>query len=276
MKNILTRSIAVILSVITVFGCLSFSGFASDEALLEGNEEIIQNEDANTENNEETGEPENPETPENPENPENPEIPEEPKYKEDTVALIYLCSNDSGFPSLGHIWAYFENVSEETIMVGVYPLPAGEGVSVGLFGLTRDDGFGLHYNVESYTFNRFAKDPDPKKQKKVKNAIYLCAELNSERMAKISNRIRNINWWDPIIFNCVTFAVSTWNMAGAGFIFPWTVFPGITRGNIRLRHAEGGLEMFDPPRDKVWKQIGRGKNASWKICKDGTVDTPPG
>ena len=297
MKKVFNRSMAIILSLITIFGCLAFSGFASDEILIEPDSQaadVLQKE----------------------EQPE--EQTEEFQYEEDTVALIYLCSNASGFPSLGHIWVYIENVSKdkEILEVGVYKLLPGEGVSLGEFGLTRSDGFGLHYNVENYTYNLFAVSENEEDRGKVNNVKYMCGELDKETLAKISNKIRNLNWWDPIIFNCVTFACSIWNAGKNGFIFPWTVFPGITRLNIKRRvdgkerdekydlnmkyfcyeKKENPADYNNEDLDKapaefssdkeqnvsdfrynnVWKQSGRGKNASVHVVKAGTVDTPPG
>lgn len=295
MKKTVISLIAVLLSVLTVFSCLSFNGFASDEALADiENPEYIQAEE-----------------------PMENEEAEEFQYEEGTVALIFLCSNASGFPSLGHIWAYIENVSKdkEILEVGAYKLLPGEGVSIGEFGLTRSDGFGLHYNVENYTYNLFEASTDEKDQKKVSKVKYMCGELDKETLGKISKKIKNLNWWDPIVFNCVTFACSVWNASGNGFIFPWTVFPGITRLNIKRRvdgkpydkkyeldmkyfcyeknenneysadnldkapavfssNKEENVEAF--LYNNVWKQSGRGKGATIHVVKAGTVDTPPG
>ncbi|GEM_PF-1989983 len=301
MKNIFNRSIAIILSLLTVFGCLSFSGAASDEDLPDEVNEVVQ----------ENEEPENPE-----ENGEN-EEPEKYEYDEDTVALIFLCSNDSSFISLGHIWAYIENVTDDKVLdVGAFKLLPHEGVSVGEFGLTRSDGFGLHYNVENYTYNLYENSADEEDRERIKNVKYLCGEINENTLEKVSNTIRNLNWWDPIIFNCVTFACTVWNSAGVGFIFPWTLFPGITRLNIKRRvdgkeredkytlhmkyfsyerkennedykvdDLDKTLAVFSNDKNEnadnvlynnVWKQSGWGKSATVHVVKAGTVDTPPG
>lgn len=304
MKKIFRRSTAVILSVLTVLGCLSFSGFASDENPPEDIAfvgEFTAIDDGNSEPAEQQS-----------------EEPVKYVYDEGTVALIFLCSNDSGFPSLGHIWVYIENVTDNQVLdVGAYKLLPHEGVSVGEFGLTRSDGFGLHYNVENYTYNLYEASSNEKDNKKIQRVKYMCGEINLGTLNEISNTIKNLNWWDPIIFNCVTFACSVWNGAGLGFIFPWTVFPGITRLNIKRRvdgktyDAKYNLDMkyfcysekkentaeysaddlnkapavFSPDKNEnadallynnVWKQNGRGKSASIHVVKAGTVDTPPG
>ena len=59
-----------------------------------------------------------------------------------TVAKLYLCHRWSGPPSLGHMWVYIENLTGKPIQVGLYKVPAKQGVSVGNFGLTRADGNG--------------------------------------------------------------------------------------------------------------------------------------
>ena len=53
----------------------------------------------------------------------------------------------------GHAWIYVENLTDEPLQVGHYTLPANEGVSVGLFSFTCEDGIGIYYNVESYCCN---------------------------------------------------------------------------------------------------------------------------
>ncbi len=236
--------LALFLSLIMIIGVIPIVGTASEDA----NPELLL-EEIDGGNPGEGGEEE-----------------EKPQYEEGTVALMYLCSNWTGFPSLGHIWAYFENVSEEPLRLGAYDLPAGEGVSVGTFGLTRSDGFGIYYNIEAYTSNVYGMD----------DSLYLRVELNSQKFEKISRKILNANWWDPIIVNCAFFAITKFNIGYDGFMFPWVVFPGIARMNMKRRDAQSPLTMFDPGRDRVFKQKGRGENARLVIVEDGSVDTPPG
>ena len=75
---------------------------------------------------------------------------------DETVAKLYLCHRWSGPPSLGHMWVYIENLTGKPIQVGLYKVPAKQGVSVGNFGLTRADGNGTYYNVEAYCGNHFS------------------------------------------------------------------------------------------------------------------------
>lgn len=193
--------------------------------------------------------------------------PETPVYNPDYVADLYLMSNASGFPSLGHVWIYIENKSPNDIQVGCYTCPAGEGVSVGCFALTRSDGAGVYYNIESYCANLFPE--------KLKSCFHMVTPMNEEQLAKVSNYILHANWWDPMVVNCVFFALTCWNKAGGRYMFPWRMFPFFAKIAIK-RMGEPGVDMFDPGRDRVFKQRGSGDNARMESVKDGSVDTVPG
>lgn len=187
-------------------------------------------------------------------------------YSSDTVALLYLCSNWTGLPSLGHIWIYVENVSKSNLTVGVYNLPSGEGVSIGTFGLTRSDGFGVYYNVEAYTGNLFGMG----------ESMYMMTELNQKEFDSVSSKIANSNFWDPVVFNCAYFAISTWNTGGGSYMMPIVVLPMFARIQMKLHSHKSNLKMFYPEREDVYKQIGNGSSAILKNVKPGTLDTPPG
>ncbi len=185
---------------------------------------------------------------------------------EDTVALLFLCSNSSGLPSLGHIWIYIENITENTLKVGAYDLNAYEGVSIGTFGLTRSDGFGIYYNIESYTGNAFGME----------KSMCLMTELNQKEFNRVSSKIGRSNFWDPIFFNCAFFAISTWDIGGGSFMIPFVVFPIFARLQIRFRPYKKDLKMYFPELERVLKQKGTGSGARLKNVKPGSVDTPPG
>ncbi len=76
--------------------------------------------------------------------------------------------------------------------------------------------------------------------------------------------------------NCCWFARSAWNAAGGKYMFPWTMLPFFAKLTLKSRGATNDCPMFDPGRDRVFKQKGSGKNATVVIVKDGTVDTVPG
>lgn len=182
------------------------------------------------------------------------------------VAKMRLCSNWTGLPSLGHIWIYFENISDHTLQVGAYTLPVGEGVSVGSFALTRSDGAGIYYNIESYTGNVIGMN----------DSLYIEKEINESQLKAVSNYILIANFWDPIIFNCLFFASMAWNIGGGGFVFPICIFPFITRLQLRLHGAKSGLSMYCPDRNRVYKQRSFGSAAHLERVSDGSVDTAPG
>ena len=188
------------------------------------------------------------------------------KYASDTVAVFYLCSNWTGLPSLGHIWTYIENVSEKPLKIGTYYLLGGEGVSVGKFALTRSDGAGIYYNVESYTAALYGME----------DCLYIKTEMTLKDVEKLSERILYSNFWDPAVFNCASFAISSWNMVSDRYMFPFVVLPFVARFQLRAYGAQTDLKMYAPDRHSVYKQINFGDDATMRPVSDGTVDTPPG
>ena len=191
---------------------------------------------------------------------------ESQKYAQNTVAVFYLCSNWTGLPSLGHIWTYVENVSKKTLKIGTFYILPGEGVSVGKFALTRSDGPGIYYNVESYTANLFGME----------DSLYLKAEMTMEDVEDFSTRILYSNFWDPLIFNCASFAIEAWNSVSSQRMFPFVILPFVARIQMASYGAKTNLKMYDPGRNNVFKQTGLGDDATMRPVSNGTVDTPPG
>ncbi|MBR4726493.1 MAG: hypothetical protein IK080_01230 [Clostridia bacterium] len=89
---------------------------------------------------------------------------------------MYLCHRWSKVPSLGHVWVYVENLTQEDMVIGAYTVPPHEGVSLGCFGLTRSDGGGTYYNVEAHCGNKYG----------VKGMIALQEDLTADKLAKVS------------------------------------------------------------------------------------------
>ena len=164
-----------------------------------------------------------------------------------TVAKMYMCHRWSGFPSLGHMWIYIENLSGKPMQVGLYKVPAKQGVSVGNFGLTRADGNGTYYNVESYCAARFPTS----------GTRSISTDLNESEMNKVSSAVTSTNLWLPIGSNCADFAVRVWNAGGGAFIMP-LVFPVFIKWQINTHGNRGNVHMYNPPRDHVYKQSGSG------------------
>lgn len=186
---------------------------------------------------------------------------------DETVARIYACSRMSGLPSLGHVWSYVQNVSDETIRVGIYDVPPGEGVSLGLFGLTRSDGFGVYYNVEAHCGNKYGLD----------GCVSISDDVSRSELEDISRIVLTDNLWDPMLNNCIFFAFSLWNAASDDKLFPVSVFPYFAYSQILLHSGKkNALTMYPAPADRVFKQRGFGSGAYLTVVSPGTLDSQVG
>lgn len=54
----------------------------------------------------------------------------------------------------GHTYIYVKNLTDKPLRVGLYDVPAGEGVSIGSLSVSVSDGWGLYYNLEAHRENR--------------------------------------------------------------------------------------------------------------------------
>ena len=77
----------------------------------------------------------------------------ETQGSEEIVATMYLCACVYVFPVSGHTWIYVENNTDHTLRVGLYDVPAGQGVSIGAFSFSVADGWGIYYNLEAFREN---------------------------------------------------------------------------------------------------------------------------
>ena len=175
------------------------------------------------------------------------------------VADIYLCHRWSGIPSLGHDWVYIENRSDKTLQVGAYQLPPRQGVSVGNFGLTRADGNGTYYNVETWCGNHYS----------LSGMVATKDSINQSALDNMSNTIAGLNHWDPIV-NCDSFAAAVWNAGSSKKVIP-LLFPVLMKLQILLYGDVGTVQMYSPTREQVLKQHGIGSGATLSVCQDGTV-----
>lgn len=158
---------------------------------------------------------------------------------DDTVARMWICSEINDNTGIGHVFVYFENLTNETITVGKCEVEPYGDVSVGNFGTEGPNGGGVYYNLET-ELDHYSQ------------LIGTSTELDEGELEAVSKKIRGFDWWDPI-FNCNYFALLAWN-AGADSSIPFLIFPQFTRYFIRLK---GGVsEPFDLfSRDvKVYKQ----------------------
>lgn len=181
------------------------------------------------------------------------------------VAKISVCSRVREVPSLGHIWIYIHNISDRTLKVGAYDLPSGEGVSIGTFANTRDDGKGIYYNIEAHCINKYG-DHD---------FFSITKEISAATLEKVSNKILDLNHWD-IFKNCMHFAFKVWKTAtGQGFANFF--FPAFGEMQLRIVGARNkALYMYYPTADRVYKQQGSGSSAYLTVVRSSSLETPVG
>ena len=181
------------------------------------------------------------------------------------VAKISVCSRDKEVPSLGHTWIYIENVSKKKLQVGAYWVPAGEGVSIGTFANTRDDGKGVYYNIEAHCVNKYGGH----------DFYSITREITAETMKKVSDKILTLNDWS-YFKNCMHFTFTVWRTAtGQGFLN--LLFP--TFGELQLRLAGAkfkALKMDYHPAEKVYKMKGSGESAYLMVVRSSSLETPIG
>lgn len=193
-----------------------------------------------------------------------------PEYKEksgdssDTVARLSVVTRVKG---IGHAWIYVENLTDMPVQVGHYTLPANEGVSVGLFSFTCDDGIGIYYNVESYCCNVHGGD----------GLVSISTDLDAGELNKLSNKLLDYpNHWDPF-FNCIYFAFSMWNSVSSKKVIP-LVIPAFGQLQLRIHGGkENNLTMYCPRPDQVYRLEGKfGKEEVLVPVSAGSIDQPIG
>ena len=195
--------------------------------------------------------PDVPGTTEKPDVPGTTEKPDEPvePSNSDIVGTISLAFRMSRI-SFGHVWVYIHNTSDEPFEVGLYTVQPGEGVSLGNFNLTRSDGRGLYYNIESYCGNLYG----------LNGTVSVSDKLTRGRLNAVSEALKNGNHFDPI-YNCTGFALTIWNI-GSAKIMPFIPIPLVAMVEILLWGGRfNNLEMSYPPAEQVYKQKGNGKDA---------------
>ena len=145
------------------------------------------------------------------------------------IARMWICSEMSTNSGIGHIFLYFENLTDKTITVGKYKVAPHGDVSVGCFGTEGPDGAGVYYNLETYLTH-------------YNQLMGLSTELTAAELEATNRKLNSFDRWDPI-FNCNYFALLGWN-AGSDSDIAFLIFPGLTRFFIRLK---GGIaNPYDP------------------------------
>lgn len=159
---------------------------------------------------------------------------------DEKVVRMWYCNATSKKTGIGHVFLYFQNLTDEPIMVGRYEVPANDDVSVGCFGTEGPRGAGVYYNLEQDL-------------KHYRAPLGVSEELTADELQKVTNKMKAYkNHWDPI-FNCYYFASKCWN-AGADGDIPYLLVPGFSRLIMRLRGAQTGFADLLSQNDPVYKQ----------------------
>lgn len=185
------------------------------------------------------------------------------KSPDTIVARASLFAAMYFFPVSGHTWIYVENLTDEPITVGIYEVPAGQGVSVGVFSFSVNDGWGIYYNLEAYRENR---------NNNISDCRSITKDMTRSELEKLSNTIKNYpNMWDIFIFNCTYFAFSVWNKNSDNFFIPMMI-PALAMLEVIIVGAPKGVtQMYYPTKDQVFKQRGTGDNAYLEPCGEKTL-----
>lgn len=145
------------------------------------------------------------------------------------VARMWICAEKSTNSGIGHVFLYFENLTNETITVGRYSVEPYGDVSVGSFGTEGPRGAGVYYNNETALTH-------------YNQLVGLSTNLDAAEIKAVNSKISNYNRWDPI-FNCNYFALLGWN-AGSDSDIPFLIFPAFTRLFITMKGGVG--DPYDP------------------------------
>lgn len=182
------------------------------------------------------------------------ENPEEPQQEDpnEIVANFYVGINNQFFPFVGHTWIYCENLSDETLKVGLYDVPPGEGVSVGTFSFTVHDGLGVYYNLEAWRENRRGNEGRHWTKKKA---------LTENEVEKLTNALLGYNNMWTIYFDCAFFAYSIWNNVTGQFLVSCGL-PGLSSLSVIIGGQKGVCDMYQPREDQVFRQKGSGSGAT--------------
>ena len=238
------KILSLVLAAIICFTSVPFA-FAADADISDGKttqqEEVITPEEETTEPD--VGLPVPDEEPTEPTEPTDPEE-SKPLQDNDVVANLYVFYDKSDIHSMGHTWIYVENLTNQEIQVGIYTLPANEGVSVGT--LPEYDGWGVYYNIEAYQQTIYGME----------GQITMKEEITLKKLCRISNFIICYpNFWDPVFLNCMLFAFLAWDMGSFKILIP-LFFPIIGKIQMMIYPHETEVLMKPVTKDRVYRQIG--------------------
>lgn len=157
----------------------------------------------------------------------------------DYVAKMWFCSEINSETGLGHVFLYFENLSDDAIMVGRYKVEPNKSVSVGAFGTEGKGDAGVYYNMEQeLTQYRSLKGINEK--------------ITQKQLDAVNKKISNYNHWS-VILNCYYFAAIGWNAAAENSI-PFMIFPTFARIVVQLRGGKSNPFDLYGRTDPVYEQ----------------------
>lgn len=177
------------------------------------------------------------------------------------VARMYVITYLEGTSWTDHAFVYFENLSGQTLKVGLYDLPVGQGVSVGCYAASRADGYGIYYNVEAHCANKYGQS----------GWCSISKTLTKNELNKATNAIINArNGWD-FVFNCMYFAFQVWNKT-TGDNLVSLIFPVFGQIQLKMRGGRSGPKMYFAREDQVFRQRGKGSSAYLTGVSKGTLN----
>ena len=166
----------------------------------------------------------------------------------DEVVTMYLCATANSLT--GHVWLYFENLTNRNLELGYAVLNPHGAMCVGSLPNTLKDGGGTYYNAESY----MASSPEALKA----HTTSMKVNLTAEQLKSVSTQIKAKNYYNLLAYNCGNFATEIWNSVSDNHIVH-IVFPALTILLMRLKGAEKGtLYIARPEISEVFKQTDSG------------------
>ena len=185
------------------------------------------------------------------------EVPVTPPQENENgiVARMYIYHITTNIHPIGHCWVYVENLTDKELKVGLYTVPAYEGVSVGVF--CRKDGLGIYYNVEAYSQTTYG----------MSGQLSMSEDLTYEDVEDVTDAILGfLNHWDPF-FNCMYFAFKVWNSASDIKLIS-LIFPVFGKLQMKAHSHDYNVPMKPVRKDQTYRQKGSGSGAYLKQATD--------
>ena len=172
------------------------------------------------------------------------------------VARMYICTRQQ---FLGHVWLYFENLTDHEITVGCYNLPPEQGVTVSAYSIGRKDGKGNYYNIDGYCLNKYGSGDTT------------CAgmDLTEGQLQVVTNQLLSRNTWTGTK-NCCYVAASIWNSVSPRKI-KIVLLPSLMKSKIKKIKC-ATPKFYSPTKEQCFKQVGTGESATLKQCSSGSYN----